>query len=115
MPLQARLDAAGTLHHVIVRGIEQGMSVTDWKDRGSTDGGAESRVAQAPIRAVCLRAQTSTEALWLGSRPRRVAAVRTRLGVHLVTARDLSLVAVARQLGVSTFGVAKAIARAEHQ
>lgn len=33
MPRQARLDAPGTLHHVIVRGIEQGRIVADRKDR----------------------------------------------------------------------------------
>lgn len=33
MPRQARLDAPGTLHHVIVRGIEKGRIVDDQKDR----------------------------------------------------------------------------------
>ena len=33
MPIQARLDAAGTLHHVIVRGIEKIRIVDDRKDR----------------------------------------------------------------------------------
>ena len=33
MPRQARLDAPGTLHHVIVRGIERGKIVNDKKDR----------------------------------------------------------------------------------
>ena len=33
MPRQARLDAPGTLHHVIVRGIEKRMIVDDGKDR----------------------------------------------------------------------------------
>ena len=33
MPRQARLDAPGTLHHVIVRGIEKGKIVDDRKDR----------------------------------------------------------------------------------
>ncbi len=32
MPRQARLDAPGTLHHVIVRGIEKRRSVDDTKD-----------------------------------------------------------------------------------
>ena len=35
MPRQARLDAPGTLHHVIVRGIEKGRIVDDRKDRGN--------------------------------------------------------------------------------
>ena len=33
MPRQARLDAPGTLHHVIVRGLERGMIVRDDTDR----------------------------------------------------------------------------------
>jgi len=35
MPRHARLDAAGTLHHVIVRGIEKRRIVDDQKDRES--------------------------------------------------------------------------------
>jgi len=35
MPRQARLDAPGTLHHVIVRGIERGRIVDDRWDRGN--------------------------------------------------------------------------------
>jgi REP element-mobilizing transposase RayT len=33
MPRRARLDAPGTLHHVMVRGIERGKIVTDDSDR----------------------------------------------------------------------------------
>jgi len=33
MPRQARLDAQGTLHHTIIRGIEQRKTVDDRKDR----------------------------------------------------------------------------------
>ena len=35
MPRGPRLDAPGTLHHVILRGIEQTKIVTDEKDRGN--------------------------------------------------------------------------------
>jgi putative transposase len=50
----------------------------------------------------------------MGSRRHRVAAVRSTLAVHLVMQLGLSLADVARQLGVSTSGIAKAVARAEH-
>lgn len=33
MPRKARLDTPGTLHHVIIRGMEKGQIVTDRKDR----------------------------------------------------------------------------------
>ena len=35
MPRQARLDAPGTLHHVVIRGIERGRIVEDDQDRRS--------------------------------------------------------------------------------
>jgi len=35
MPRQARLDTPGTLHHVIIRGIEKRRIVDDRKDRGN--------------------------------------------------------------------------------
>jgi len=35
MPRQARLDLPGTLHHVIVRGIERRQIVDDEKDRNN--------------------------------------------------------------------------------
>ncbi|MCD6138751.1 MAG: hypothetical protein J7J91_09365 [Deltaproteobacteria bacterium] len=35
MPGRARLDAPGTVHHVIVRGIEEGRIVDDRRDRGN--------------------------------------------------------------------------------
>ena len=35
MPRQARLDTPGTLHHVIVRGIEKRRIVDDQKDRAN--------------------------------------------------------------------------------
>ena len=33
MPRQARLDTPGTLHHVIIRGIEKGKIVDDQNDQ----------------------------------------------------------------------------------
>ena len=35
MPRQARLDAPGTLHHVIIRGLERGAIVKDDADRAA--------------------------------------------------------------------------------
>jgi hypothetical protein len=35
MPRQARLDVPGTLHHVILRGMERGRIVADQQDRGT--------------------------------------------------------------------------------
>ena len=66
MPRHARLDAPGTLHHAIPRGIERGQMVADREDPES---------------------------------------FLPRLG--------LSLADTARLLGLSTSGIAKAVARAE--
>jgi AraC-like DNA-binding protein len=71
------------------------------------------RDAQALIRRRCRQAQLGLEELRMGSRRRRIAAVRAHLAVHLVTQLGLSLADTARQLGVSTSGIAKALARAE--
>jgi len=35
MPRQARLDAPGTLHHIIIRGIEKRRIVDDKRDRNN--------------------------------------------------------------------------------
>ena len=51
----------------------------------------------------------------MGGRRRQISAVRAQLAVYLVTEGGLSLADAARQLGVSTSGIAKAVARAEAQ
>jgi predicted transcriptional regulator len=51
----------------------------------------------------------------MGGRRRQISAVRAHLAVLLVTQGGLSLTDAARQLGVSTSGIAKAVARAEAQ
>ena len=53
MPRQARLDAPGTLHHVILREIEKRRIVDDDKDRQNflTRLGNLSKETQTPIYA----------------------------------------------------------------
>ena len=134
MPRQARLDSPGTLHHVILRGIERGKIVADAEDRAAflarlgdvvtATGTAVYAWALLPNHAhLLLRsgAQGLSRVMirLLGyaqthnRRRRRIAAVRSQLAVHLVTQLGLSLADAARQLGISTSGIAKAIARAE--
>jgi putative transposase len=66
--------------------------------------------AQALIRRRRRQAQVGVAELQMGSRRRRIAAVRSELAVHRVTRLGLSLAEAARQLGISTSGVAKAVA-----
>jgi REP element-mobilizing transposase RayT len=69
--------------------------------------------AQALIRRRCGQAQVGRKELQMGSRRRRIATVRAALAVQLVTRLGLSLAEAARQLGISTSGIAKAVGRAE--
>jgi REP element-mobilizing transposase RayT len=69
--------------------------------------------AQRLVRRGCRQAGIGLAELQMGSRRRQIVAVRSTLAVHLVTQLGLSLAEVARQLGVSTSGIAKAVARAE--
>lgn len=71
------------------------------------------REAQGLIRRRCREARIGLAELQQGSRRRRIATVRGLLAVHLVTQIGLSLAEAARQLGVSTSGIAKAVARVE--
>jgi REP element-mobilizing transposase RayT len=71
------------------------------------------REAQTLIRRRCREARIGLAELQQGSRRHRIAAVRGALAMQLVAAVGLSLAETARQLGVSTSGIAKAVARAE--
>jgi len=71
------------------------------------------RETQALLRKVCQREGISAEELRMGGRRRRLSTVRAHLAVHLVRQLGLSLADAARHLGVSTSGIAKAVARAE--
>jgi hypothetical protein len=93
--------------------VERMLAAGDARQQTQHARGHRLRQAQAIIRQQCRREQVSLEELRMGSRRRRIAAVRARLAVDLVTRLGLSLAETARQLGVSTSGIAKAVARAE--
>lgn len=71
--------------------------------------------AQEVILNLCRRKQISAKELRMGSRRRQISAVRSQIAVHLVTELGLSLAEAARHLGVSTSGIARAMARAHGQ
>ena len=93
--------------------VERMLAAGDARQRTQQARGQRLRQAQAILRQRCRREQVGLEELRMGSRRRRIAAVRARLAVYLVTRLGLSLAEAARQLGVSTSGIAKAVARAE--
>jgi len=49
MPRQARLDAPGTLHHVIIRGIEKKEIVTDIASNTGVSTSAVSKMVNKSI------------------------------------------------------------------
>ena len=95
--------------------VERMLAAGDARQQTQRARGHRLREAQALIRRLCRQAQLGLEELRMGSRRRRIAAVRARLAVCLVTRLGLSLADTARQLGVSTSGIAKALARAERR
>jgi len=90
LPRQARLDAAGTLHHVIVRSIEKRQIVDDDKDRKSF----VDRMGSLAWR-----------------RRRIVSRLRKRLTRNLVENFGLSLTETGRKMSVSSSAVAKVLNR----
>jgi REP element-mobilizing transposase RayT len=74
--------------------------------------GERLQAAARLIRQACEQANLSLEELRLGSRRRAVRVVRSRLATQLVRELGLSLADAARQLGVSTSGISKALLRA---
>jgi len=52
MPRRARLDAPGTLHHVIVRGIER-RRIVDYVEKGIEQGRRSELVGGGLIRSLC--------------------------------------------------------------
>jgi len=93
--------------------VERMLAAGDARQRAQRVRGQRLREAQAIIRRCCRREHIGLEELRMGSRRRRIAAVRRGLAVNLVTRLGLSLAEAARQLGISTSGIAKAVARAE--
>jgi len=80
VPRQARLDAPGTLHHVIIRGIEQRQIVDDdedWKNFVDRMGSLGLQTEPA-IYAWAL--------MQIGTNPRVPGLRRTLLGPHVVIA-----------------------------
>ena len=84
MPRRARLDAPGTLHHVMVRGIEKG------------------RRGKKSVSQICQKR----------NRSREVSGVRAWIAIGLVKAHGVALAEVARRVGVSTSAISKIIKRA---
>jgi predicted DNA-binding protein (UPF0251 family) len=93
--------------------VERLLAVGDARQQTQQARGRQLAQAQALIRSRCRQAQVEPEELQMGSRRRRIATVRAELAVQLVTRLGLSLAEAARQLGISTSGIAKAVERAE--
>jgi REP element-mobilizing transposase RayT len=110
----ARLDAPGTLHHVIVRGIEERRIVDDRMDREkfvSRMGGSAS-ITGTLIYAWALMGNHAHVLLRsgpVGLAPFMRRFLRQKIARHLVEHFGLPLAEVARELGVTTSGISRAI------
>jgi len=102
VPRQARLDAPGTLHHVIVRGIERRRIVDDELDR---------RKFVHRVGEMCQKHKVTLQELRLGSRRGRTAQARAEIIQRLVKRHGLPLAEIARQVGISTSGVSRSLSR----
>jgi hypothetical protein len=73
------------------------------------------RQARDAVIEACNQASASLEELRLGSRRRPLPALRVKLAIRMVEEWGLSLADAARELGISTSGIAKALAGRERK
>ncbi len=92
MPRQARLDAPGTLHHVMIRGIEGINVFGDEKDR-------EHFLSR------------KREGDRIGKSEEKGTKVRAEMACLLSRKMGISMAEIARRLGVGTSAIAMAIKR----
>ena len=129
MPRQARLDPLGTLHHVIVRGIEKRR--IDKRVLGSGDfvesilreaeGRLRSRLGSDMsgkdivefVERVCDKEEINPKELRMGSRRGRLPKVRSEVAYRLAEDFGIPLAKIARHLGVPTSAVSKALKKAK--
>jgi hypothetical protein len=93
--------------------VERLLAAGDARQQTQEARGRQLAQTQTLIRRRCRHAQVEPKELLMGSRRRRIATLRAELAVQCVTRLGLSLAEAARQLGVSTSGIAKAVGRAE--
>ena len=147
MPRQARLDAPGTLHHVMIRGIEGKSIFRDSRDRRDFVSrlGDLSKEMSTPILAwallrnhvhilllsgapglplfmrrriikeMCKKEGVGEGELRMGGQARRVSRVRSKIAWSLSREYGFSLAEIARELGVCTSAIAKAVRKAEEK
>jgi len=98
MPRRARLDVPGTLHHVMIRGMEGKRIFQDIQDRKDvvTRLGDLSKQTGNRILAWSLLGRVWAKIAWILSREYGIAMAE-----------------IARQLGVCTSAIAKAIRKKE--
>ncbi len=92
--------------------VERMIQEADDRFRGQRVGERRLGEASQGILRVREREQIRAKELRLGSRRRRLTAVRARLAMELVIQLGLPLAEAAVRLGVSAAGISKAITRA---
>ena len=123
MPRQARLDAPGTLHHVMIRGIGSATIFDDDGDRrnflsriGKLVGNTGTRIlawVQMDNHVYLLLFRGQSGISRTGGRRRKVTEVRARMACWLSREMGISMAEIARNLGVGASAIAMAIKKEE--
>ena len=107
MPRQPRLDAPGTLHHVMIRGIDGTKIFRDNEDRKDFLSRISRLVGKPGARSIAWALLTNHVHLLLFSGHQGISFfIRS-----LLTAREfgITMAEVARQVGISSSAISKAI------
>ncbi|MFC1811567.1 hypothetical protein ACFL03_02635 [Thermodesulfobacteriota bacterium] len=114
MPQQARLDAPGTLHHIICRGIERGQIFQDNADRDNFINRLSSILKQTSTSCYTWALIPNHFYLLLRTckEPKRVMT-RNVLSYWAVRELGISGAAVGGMLGLSQSAVSRAVQRGE--
>jgi len=99
-----RILGTGAFVQDMVQAADERLRVVHQRDE-------RQRIAREAIADECRKAGVGMEELRLGSRRHPLPRIRTRLAVRAVREWGLSLADAARELGISTSGIAKAVGR----
>jgi putative transposase len=91
--------------------VEQILQEAEARQRPCAIPAERAQRAERAIRAACARVGITPDELAAGSRRGLIPALRATLATELVTTLGLSLAEVARQLGVTTSAISRAVRR----
>jgi len=93
--------------------VERVMKEADEKTKGAYSAREQKKKVEQLIAWKCKKGNISVSELKGGSRRGRIPQVRAEIAISLVESYGMPLAEVARQVGVSTSAISKALRRAE--